>query len=466
MIKMDFAWLTAVMNAPVSHGENSFVSNINTDTRTIKNNEVFLALKGPNFDGHKFVQQAYEKGAIAAIVDKHIECEIPQFIVPDTRLALGQIGAAVMKKVAPKTIAITGSVGKTTVKEMCAAILSKKGKVLATNGNFNNDIGVPLTLIRLSEDDEYAVIELGANHIGEIAYTANMTKPDVAAICNVAPAHIEGFGSITGVAQAKGEIFSGLKDGGCAVFNCDIAQDFRDMWDDNMFGKRMKRISTKNKLDIWAEQVCLNETAHANFLLCDGEQKVPVSLAIPGEHNVANALIAAALTSELGASLNEIAQALESMDEVKGRVNLIKVSDKLTVIDDTYNANVRSVKAAIDLLINVPGFKIFALGDMGELGEHAREYHQEVGEYAKQKGIDVLFTLGVLSRYSSDAFEIPDRHFSTRHHLLDAINQTLAEQDGPCTVIVKGSRSARMEILVEELITNGEQDVTNGESAC
>lgn len=467
MITMDFAWLTAVLNTPVSCGENLSVSNINTDTRTIKNDEVFLALKGPNFDGHKFVQQAYEKGAIAAIVDKPVECDIPQFVVADTRLALGHIGAAVMAQVAPKTIAITGSVGKTTVKEMCAAILSQKGKVLATNGNFNNDIGVPLTLIRLSEDDEYAVIELGANHIGEIAYTTQMTKPDVAAICNVAPAHIEGFGSIEGVAQAKGEIFSGLKENGCAVFNCDINPEFRQMWDSSMFGKRIKRVATDEQLDIWAEQVTLNDTAHASFLLCDGEQKVPVTLALPGEHNVTNALIAAALTTELGASLNEVAAALESMSAVKGRVNLIKVNENLTVIDDTYNANVRSVKAAIDLLTKMPGYKVFALGDMGELGEHAREYHQEVGEYAKQQGIDALFTLGVLSRYSSDVFEIADRHFSTRPHLLAAINQTLAAQNGPCTVIVKGSRSARMELLVEELITtSGEQAATDGVSAC
>jgi UDP-N-acetylmuramoyl-tripeptide--D-alanyl-D-alanine ligase len=466
MIKMDFAWLTAVLKTPVGSNENLAVANINTDTRTIKNNEVFLALKGPNFDGHKFVQQAFEKGAIAAIVDHPIDCDIPQWVVPDTRIALGEIGAAVMQQVSPKTVAITGSVGKTTVKEMCAAILSLKGKVLATKGNFNNDIGVPLTLLRLSEDDEYAVIELGANHIGEIAYTTNMAKPDVATVCNVAPAHIEGFGSIDGVAQAKGEIFSGLKATGTAVFNGDIKPEYLAMWADSLSGQSVTRILGNEQADVWAEEVQLDDTAHASFLLCDGDKQVPITLPLPGAHNVTNALIAAALTRELGASLNEIAAGLEGMGAVKGRVNLIKVNDTLNVIDDTYNANVRSVKAAIDLLKQMPGYRVFALGDMGELGEDARAYHQEVGEYAKAQGIDALFTLGVLSRYSSDVFEVPNRHFSTRTHMLEAILQLLSEQQTRSTVVVKGSRSARMELLVEDLISGSDKRTADGASAC
>lgn len=193
MIKMDFSWLAAVLKTPYD-GENLAVANINTDTRTIQSGEVFLALKGPNFDGHRFLGVAKAHGAIAAIVSEHDEdIDLPQFVVTDTRIALGQIGRAVIETVAPKTIAITGSVGKTTVKEMCAAILAQKGKVLATKGNFNNDIGVPLTLLRLSEDDEYAVIELGANHLGEIAYTTALVSPDVATVCNVAPATSKGL---------------------------------------------------------------------------------------------------------------------------------------------------------------------------------------------------------------------------------------------------------------------------------
>ncbi|MEJ6476337.1 UDP-N-acetylmuramoyl-tripeptide--D-alanyl-D-alanine ligase [Pseudoalteromonas piscicida] len=464
MIKMDFSWLAAVLTTPYD-GENLAVANINTDTRTIQPGEVFLALKGPNFDGHRFLAVAKERGAIAAIVSSRDEdIDLVQFVVDDTRIALGQIGKAVIDTVAPKTIAITGSVGKTTVKEMCAAILAQKGKVLATKGNFNNDIGVPLTLLRLSEDDQYAVVELGANHLGEIAYTTALVSPDVATVCNVAPAHIEGFGSIDGVGKAKGEIFSGLKADGVAVINAD--SDYAQMWQENLTVTNMKRYSLQESLDTWVEDVELDELARPSFTLCRGTQRASVSLPLSGQHNVGNALIAAALTTELGASLAEVASGLAQMSEVKGRVNMIQVSDTLRVVDDTYNANVKSVNAAIDLLASMSGYKVLALGDMAELGEDAREYHREVGEYAKQQGIDELFSLGVLSSSASNVFEKPNRHFSTRENLLKALKVVLAEQSGQCTVIVKGSRSARMELLVEELVNAGQSDSETGEVTC
>ncbi|MCF2857453.1 UDP-N-acetylmuramoyl-tripeptide--D-alanyl-D-alanine ligase [Pseudoalteromonas sp. SMS1] len=449
MIKMDFSWLAEVLEAPFS-GQNLAVANINTDTRTITNNEVFLALQGANFDGHKFVAEAKAKGAIAAIVSRPVDVDIVQFIVADTRIALGKLGQSVMQKVAPKTVAITGSVGKTTVKEMAAAILSKRGKVLATKGNFNNDIGVPLTLLRLSEDDEYAVIELGANHIGEIAYTSELTNPDVAVVCNVAPSHLEGFGSIEGIGQAKGEIFSGLKPNGVAVINHD--SEFADMWIDGLSEQSVKRFSMHAQYDVWAENIELDDAGSASFQLCTNTASIAVKLALPGKHNVMNAVIAASVTMPLGASLEDIASALQNMDVVKGRVNVIDVSQELRVVDDTYNANVRSVKAAIELLKEMPGMRILALGDMAELGEDARAYHQEVGEYAHQLGIDALFSLGVLSRYASEVFEQPNRHFSTREHMLEALFDFIRDESQKCTVLVKGSRSARMELLVSDLI--------------
>ncbi|WP_281546875.1 UDP-N-acetylmuramoyl-tripeptide--D-alanyl-D-alanine ligase [Pseudoalteromonas sp. PAR1] len=462
MIPMDFDWLAKVL-ATDYQGGNQTVKNINTDTRTLCEGEVFLALQGPNFDGHKFVAQAKEKGAIAAIVARPVNVDIVQFVVSDTRIALGQIGAAVMAQVAPKTIAITGSVGKTTVKEMCAAILSGHGEVLATKGNFNNDIGVPLTLLRLEPQHQYAVIELGANHIGEIAYTVAMTKPDVAVVCNVAESHLEGFGSLQGVATAKGEIYDGLKPDGVAIVNSD--SDFADYWLEKLTDRNVKRFSTQQKLDYWAEDVVLDERARASFVLCSKQQKVPVTLALPGKHNIANALIATALTTELGVSLESVAKALAGMGEVKGRVNVLKVSDTLTVIDDTYNANVQSVKAAIDLLSDMPGRRIFALGDMGELGEEARFYHQQVGEYAKQKGIDELYSLGVLSKSASDVFEKPNRHFSNREQLLQQLQSVLTESQQKTTLVVKGSRSSRMELVVADLV-NSQQDGNNGVSSC
>ncbi|MDO6462801.1 UDP-N-acetylmuramoyl-tripeptide--D-alanyl-D-alanine ligase [Pseudoalteromonas carrageenovora] len=462
MIPMDFDWLANVL-ATDYQGDNQKVININTDTRSICEGEVFLALKGPNFDGHKFIEQAKQKGAIGVIVQHKVAVDIAQFVVGDTRIALGDIGAAVMAQVAPKTIAITGSVGKTTVKEMCAAILSVHGDVLATKGNFNNDIGVPLTLLRLEPQHRFAVIELGANHLGEIAYTTAMAKPDVAVVCNVAAAHLEGFGSLMGVAKAKGEIFDGLKDDGVAIVNCD--SEFSQYWLDKLTDKNVKRLSSTEKLDIWAENISLDENARASFTFCTNNKQVPVTLALPGKHNISNALIAAALTSEFDVSLEEIANALATMGDVKGRVNLINVSDTLTVIDDTYNANVKSVKAAIDLLGNIKGHRILALGDMGELGEDARMYHQEVGEYALEQGIDELFTLGVLSKSASDVFEKPNRHFSNRDEMLKQIQLSLSKVDSKTTIVVKGSRSSRMELLVTDLV-NGQQHAINGVSSC
>jgi len=460
MIPMDFDWLANVL-ATDYQGDNRQVININTDTRTLCDGEVFLALKGPNFDGHKFIEQAKQKGAIGVIVDHAVDTDITQFVVADTRIALGTIGTAVMAQVAPKTIAITGSVGKTTVKEMCAAILSSKGDVLATKGNFNNDIGVPLTLLRLEPQHRFAVIELGANHIGEIAYTTAMTKPDVAVVCNVAAAHLEGFGSLQGVAQAKGEIYDGLKDDGIAIVNCD--SEFSQYWLDKLAARKIKCFSSSEKLDIWAEDISLDAQARASFTLCTKQHRVPVTLALPGKHNISNALIAAALTSEFDVSLEEIASALATMGEVKGRVNLIEASESLTIIDDTYNANVKSVKAAIDLLSDIQGHRILALGDMGELGEDARKYHQEVGEYALAQGIDELFTLGVLSKSASDVFELPNRHFSNREQMLQQIQSSISKVDKKITLVVKGSRSSRMELLVTDLV-NGQQQAINGVS--
>ncbi|SFT94868.1 UDP-N-acetylmuramoyl-tripeptide--D-alanyl-D-alanine ligase [Pseudoalteromonas sp. DSM 26666] len=462
MIPMDFDWLANVL-ATDYQGDNRKVININTDTRTLCDGEVFLALKGPNFDGHKFIEQAKQKGAIGVIVDHAVDTDIAQFVVADTRIALGTIGTAVMAQVAPKTIAITGSVGKTTVKEMCAAILSSKGDVLATKGNFNNDIGVPLTLLRLEPQHRFAVIELGANHIGEIAYTTAMTKPDVAVVCNVAAAHLEGFGSLQGVAQAKGEIYDGLKEDGIAIVNCD--SDFSQYWLDKLAKRNIKCFSSSEKLDIWAEDISLDAQARASFTLCTKQHSVPVKLALPGKHNISNALIAAALTSEFDVSLEDIASALATMGEVKGRVNLIEASDSLTIIDDTYNANVKSVKAAIDLLSDIQGHRILALGDMGELGEDARKYHQEVGEYALAQGIDELFTLGVLSKCASDVFGLPNRHFSNREQMLQQIQNSISKVDKKITLVVKGSRSSRMELLVTDLV-NGQQQAINGVSSC
>lgn len=452
MISADLNWIADVLGVSYQ-GENTPFSTIVTDSRQLQAGEVFLALKGPNFDGHKFAKTAQQLGAKALIVEALQDVEIPQFVVENSRIALGKLGAAVMAHVSPKTVAMTGSVGKTTVKEMTAAILSQLGEVLATNGNFNNDIGVPLTLLRLEEKHQYAVIELGANHLGEIAYTTDLVKPHVAAITNVAEAHLEGFGDLFGVARAKGEIFLGLPKDGVAVVNAD--SEFIDYWLARLDDKQVTQFSASKQKDIWAENIVLDDFGRAEFNLVYKGESVTVKLPIPGSHNVTNSLVAAALVLPLGVSLSEVASGLSNMPQVKGRVNIIEVSDDLTLIDDSYNANPGSVRAAIDLLSGINGEKILVLGDMAELGEDARVYHQEVGEYAKNKGIDHVYTLGVLSQSASDVFEQPGRHFSTREKLVEslklALASKLAKTHERTTILIKGSRSSRMELLVDEL---------------
>ena len=435
------------------------VDNLVTDSRAIQQNEAFLALKGPNFDGHRFVEQVIEKGCQVLIVDHFIEnidkSVAAQIVVDDTRIALGKVAAYVKATVAPKTIGITGSSGKTTVKEMLAAILSRLGKVLATDGNFNNDIGVPLTLLRLSEGDDFAVIEMGANHKGEIAYTTELVKPDVAMINNIAAAHLEGFGDLCGVARAKGEIFSGLGNEGVALYNKDTK--YTSKWQWRLTDKKVHTFSCLNptSADFSSSNVQLDDNGCASFELQTPVGTCEVSLPIPGQHNVCNAVAAAAAAIECGASLADISLGLAEMAPVKGRLNIHQLGQHLKLIDDTYNANVESIKAAISLLANYSGQRILILGDMAELGSDARSYHQEVGEFAKEQGIDVLFTLGVLSQNTSDGFARNNKalseHFSERAELTAQLF-TMLEKQQNSQILVKGSRSAHMEYVVEEII--------------
>ncbi|WP_019677041.1 UDP-N-acetylmuramoyl-tripeptide--D-alanyl-D-alanine ligase [Arsukibacterium perlucidum] len=445
-------------------GQDHQISEVSTDSRTISRGALFIALKGPNFDGSRFAADVSAKGAAAIVADRPLECDISQIVVADTRLALGQLGAAVKARLQPKTIAVTGSAGKTTVKEMLAAILSRCGQVLATQGNFNNDIGVPLTLLRLTAEHQFAVIELGANHAGEIAYTTSLVKPNVAIITNAAASHLEGFGDTYGVARAKGEIFSGLADGGIAIMQHD--SEFTEYWRNRC--KHLKIISfasdyktdsnTGNSTaDIRAEQITLNSQGCAQFKLLYGNEQALVQLSLPGKHNVANALAAAAAALAVGAGLSDVQLGLAQMSGVKGRTNIIELSKQIKLIDDTYNANVESVKAAIDLLASYPGYRVLLLGDMAELGANARLYHEEIGLYAKHAGINLLFTLGVLSQSASDLFNGQGSHFSSRQSMLDRLIPLITTQQS-VTILIKGSRSAKMELVVQDLLERCQQE--------
>jgi UDP-N-acetylmuramoyl-tripeptide--D-alanyl-D-alanine ligase len=493
MISLDLVTLALAANGQLVCHESlksTRVENLVTDSRALKSqekpqdklpatvNDVFLALKGPNFDGHRFAKQVIEKGCQVIIVD-HLIADIDssktaQIIVDDTRIALGKIAAYVKQQVAPKTVGITGSSGKTTVKEMLAAILSRLGKVLATDGNFNNDIGVPLTLLRLEQDHDFAVIEMGANHIGEIAYTTELVKPDVAMINNIAAAHLEGFGDLCGVARAKGEIFAGLSVNGVALYNKDTK--YTSKWQWRLTDKQVRTFSCLNPVnaDCYSSKVVLDENGCASFELQSSLGQCEIQLTVPGKHNVCNAVAAAIAAIECGATLNDIKLGLAEMAPVKGRLNIhhlsaTQTSKSIKLIDDTYNANVESIKAAISLLASYSGQGILVLGDMGELGCEARRYHQEIGEFAQEQGINVLLTLGVLSQNTSDAFARNNaaisEHFSDKKMLDDylfnlLINENDHDQNSTVqesttqevNILVKGSRSAHMEYVVEDII--------------
>lgn len=486
MISITLSTLMEVTNGQLFVDDNKAsltIEQLVIDSRAVdKSSEkdcAFLALKGPNFDGHRFAEQVIEQGCKLLIVDHHLteidDNAIAQLVVSDTRIALGQVAAFVKKELAPKTVGITGSSGKTTVKEMVAAILSRLGKVLATDGNFNNDIGVPLTLLRLDESHDFAVIEMGANHIGEIAYTTGLTKPDVAVINNIAAAHLEGFGDLCGVARAKGEIFSGLSENGVALYNQDTK--YTNKWQWRLTDKTVRTFSCataspESQANCYSEDVTLDKSGCATFTLQSEVGCCDISLTIPGKHNVCNAVAAACIALEFGASLEDIRLGLAQMQPVKGRLNLYQLEDNKTgcsikLIDDTYNANLESAKAAAQLLSSYPGKQLLILGDMGELGNEARSYHQEVGEFAKSLQLNTLLSLGVLSQSASDAFiqnndsDEQSQHFSQRAelmtHLITMLTQQLSQGQQDIAILVKGSRSAHMEHVVTDIMQWFEQ---------
>ena len=420
------------------------ICNVSTDTRTVTDGALFLALLGERFDAHQFVAQAITNGAVAAVVSRPLaDVAIPQILVADTRVALGQISAWVREQLDLQIVAITGSCGKTTLKEMCAAILQQAAPVLATQGNLNNEIGVPQTLLRLTPAERYAVVELGANHPGEIAWTTSLVKPDVAVINNVAAAHLAGFGSLRGVAVAKTEIFGGLSASGTAVINAD--SEFYDWWREILSVRTVSFGVQNAKADFRAENVKQDEQGIASFTLCAPDGQIDIQLPIPGLHNVSNALAAAAVTTSLGLSLAQVKSGLAHMLPVKGRFCVQKLSDDLTVIDDTYNASVQSVMAAIDTLSVMPGYRVLAFGDMGEMGADAVSLHRQIGEHARLRKLDAVLTVGDLSRHAADAAS--GQHFTDKESLSQAL-KTLMQQQRPMTILAKGARSARMEEVV------------------
>ena len=422
------------------------LAGVSIDSRTVLPGHLFVAIRGERFDGHDFIRAAQAKGAVAVLSSQFVsDLPIPQLIMPCTLDALGLIAACHRKRLGCEVIAITGSNGKTTVKEMIASMLPQPA--FATLGNLNNHIGVPLSLLKLTALHRYAVFELGANHVGEIAHTVAMVQPKVALINNLAPAHLEGFGSIDGVVQAKSEIYQGLATGGIAIVNADDTYAHR--FDDILQDKRVIQFSTHNPTTIHARDIHLDGLSGSQFVLVTPEGERSIQLQVPGLHNVSNALAAAACVQALGISLSEIASRLAIFTGVAGRLAFRLGKQQARVIDDTYNANLRSVLAAVDVLAAQDGRRILVLGDLGELGQYSEAHHEEIGIAAKQKGIDVVMTVGQHSVATSRAFGASAQHY---HHQEDLLLDLLTVLDEHTTVLVKGSRSSAMENIVNRLV--------------
>ncbi|AWB68744.1 UDP-N-acetylmuramoyl-tripeptide--D-alanyl-D-alanine ligase [Saccharobesus litoralis] len=440
----------AEMTSGQLKGSDHQIHQVSTDTRRIETGSLFVALKGERFDAHAFIEQAVSAGASAVVVEHEVDADVAQIIVDDTRVALGKIAKGVKALCDVKTIAITGSCGKTTVKELLQSICQLAGNTLATKGNLNNDIGVPLTLLELTAEHEYAVVELGANHIGEIAYSVDLVKPDVALVNNVSGAHLEGFGSLSGVAQAKGEIYSGLSESGKAVVNYDC--EFKQQWQSRLAQLNVTLFSLQNEqADLYASNMSMNAFA-SQFELNFQGQGYAINLQLPGAHNIANALAAASCALAAGIDIQTVVSGLNKNVSVKGRLNRIQITDNLIMIDDTYNANKASMQAALDVLANVEGRKIFVMGDMAELGNYARKEHQDVGNYARSLGIQDLFTFGEMSLQAQEGHD-SKQHFHQLETLVTALKASLDNQ--PTTILVKGSRSARMERVIEAMKSSG-----------
>jgi UDP-N-acetylmuramoyl-tripeptide--D-alanyl-D-alanine ligase len=435
-------------------GANVIFTGVSTDSRSLRPGDLYVALRGERFDGHTFLDAAFAAGASAAMVDVRAnigQLDAPLVIVSDTRLALGRLAAAWRERFTIPVIGVTGSNGKTTVKEMLACVLREAAGeegVLATVGNLNNDIGMPMTLLQLRPEHRYAVIEMGMNHLGEIRYLTQLARPEVALVNNAGTAHIGEVGSREAIARAKGEIYEGLRPGGVALVNAD--DDFAELWREMNAGRRVVDFGIERPAIVSAQYEMSGEATL--MTVRTPQTQYLVRLSVPGAHNVRNALAAAAVAHVLGIRTGYVAAGLSSYAGTAGRLQRKRSRSGATFIDDTYNANPDSVTAAVDVLMLSLGKRLLVLGDMGELGEAGEQLHAEVGNHARRAGVDQLFTLGTLSQAATRSFGSRARHFQDVDALCAALDQALTPDT---TVLVKGSRFMRMERVVERFV-NGE----------
>jgi UDP-N-acetylmuramoyl-tripeptide--D-alanyl-D-alanine ligase len=440
-------------------GADRAYTGVSTDTRTLRAGELFVALRGPRFNANDFVAAAEAAGAAGAVVDARLDLAVAQIVVRDTQKALTQCAAAWRAQFSYPIVGVAGSNGKTTVKEMIAAILERRGATLATRGNLNNHIGVPLTLYRLEPSHRHAVIEIGANHPGEVAALVAFTRPTVGLITNAGAEHLEGFGSIEGVARAEGEMVAGLDPAATAVINAD--DNFADLWR-GMTRAHVSTFGVDKPADFSAHDLHTSIDANGfatHFSLRAPQGAIPITLHLAGRHNVLNALCAAAAACAAGASLDDVRAGLATMRPVPGRLQFKTAPSGAWIVDDSYNANPSSMKAGIEVLAAVDARRWLVMGDMGELGDFAVESHGDIGRFARNNRIDRLFATGKLSALAVEAFGSGGEWFADTETLARAVNAELTRE---VCVLVKGSRSNRLERVVEALVGSPAQDGNYG----
>lgn len=430
-------------------GADVALTGVSTDTRAVGAGQLFIALRGARFDAHDFLEQAVASGAAALLVAdaSKVPAGVSALVVDDTLLALGRLAAVWRAQFSLPLIAVTGSNGKTTTKEMIAAILAAQfgDDVLATRGNFNNDIGLPLTLLRLNARHRAAVIEMGMNHPGEIAHLATIGAPTVALVTNAQRAHLEGMGDLDEVAREKGSIFVGMPGNGIAVINGD--DKYADMWCEMAGAHTVRTFAIDHAADVHGK--VRQHGLETGVYLSAPEGEAEIRLSIPGRHNAGNAVAAAAACLAAGLPMSAVVAGLESFAGVKGRLQRRAGLKGAEILDDTYNANPDSVRAGIDVLAATIGRKLLVLGDMGEIGEASGQYHDEIGGYAKSQGIDRLYALGDAAQQAVRNFGEGAKHYCNIEKLIAAVDKELGPET---TVLVKGSRFMKMERVADALV--------------
>jgi UDP-N-acetylmuramoyl-tripeptide--D-alanyl-D-alanine ligase len=436
-------------------GADAAYTDVVSDSRALQPRQLFIALKGPHFNGHEFVAAALAAGAAGALVEAEQPVRLAQIVVPDTQAALECAARSWRAAFAGPLVGVAGSNGKTTAKEMTAAILAQAGECLATRGNLNNHIGVPLTLLRLTPAHRFAVVEMGANHAGEVAALVAIARPTVGLITNAGAEHLEGFGSLEGVARAEGEMVAGLSRDATAVINAD--DEFAGLWR-TLTPARVVTFGVRAAADFSASELrttVAEEGFSTGFRLSSPGGSAAIRLGLGGTHNVANALAAAAAAVSAGASLEHIVAGLGTVRAVPGRLQFKRAVGGAWLIDDSYNANPSSVRAAIEVLGSLSGRRWLVLGDMAELGEFAAEAHSTIGEFARAHGVERLYATGALAARAVDSFGAGAQWFTDVASLTAALRTALAEGGAPVRLLIKGSRMNRLERVVDALAVEG-----------